>query len=317
MNFLKQVTRALLITSVLCFAALSGTKEIEVSGIISDGSSPLEGVSVSFPGSIVDTALMEQTYQEPKPPRIILDNLKTDSDGKFSTKVTVQDTLSRIPALAGKKDFLLGGDSATISGTTIDMGTITLTKALQEGTNRVLDDILVKGTVEDVDGNAVKGATVILGEMRIGSELRQEIKIKVLDNLETSDDGKFTRSVNYTPPSIPQIPKVIMLMVFKKSFVQRGDTISINGSNADAGTVILKKPVATSITNFAVIKNNLFSQPKTVTLFSVDGKKLYSGKILDFNKILSKNSLGCQPIIIQYDLSDNNRTHYKTILVQK
>jgi hypothetical protein len=310
MNSLKHVICVLSVLSVLCSGVLAGTTEIVISGVITDGSSPLEGVSVALPGSVVDTASGMQNRPPEAPPFVILDNLKSDSEGKFSTRVTVQDTLSQIRAITGKKDYLLGGDSTANSGTEIDLGTIALTKAFQKGSNQALDDVLVKGTIVDADENAVQGATVLLGEIRIGPQNA----LKVLDNLETGADGKFTRSVNYTPNGMQE---VIVLMVFKKGFVQRITPIPIDGSNADAGTVILKKPLITAITNFPIIKSNLFSQPKTVTLFSVDGKKLYSGKILDLNRILSKYSISCQPIIVQYDFKENTSVHYKAMYMQK
>lgn len=305
MRILKNIILPLCIIGFIFFNVLAGEKDIKVKGKITDGADPLKDVDFVITGSICDTeSVCDLTpfFQDPPPPVKVLDNLRPDGDGKFETKVTIRDTLSQLRLVAGKKDYLMKMDSAEISGNTVDVGEIVLEKTKNEK-NR--DEIRIFGDVKNDQGDPIKGATIFFGEIRMYGDVKQNFKLNVLYNDRIGDDAKFDTKVNYTPNGMKEM---IIYTVAKKGFASRFGMFAVTGGDEiDAGTIVLKWAVVGIKHAWSIKGLSNKVQAKGVTLYSLSGRKIYSGKMLDLRNILDNNPVGMQPLIIQYNLINQEK----------
>ncbi len=217
-----------------------------------------------------------------------VDTFYTDDNGAFSKTIQVLDA-DNVLAFGAQKDGYLIKTSMipyifTPIPTEADLGDILL-KTIDDAT----DTLEVSGVVVDsVTQSPVADASIILTSGVIGDI--------VIDTFKTDNVGVLDVKMAYIPGDNPMF-NFIFYGVSKDLYESVADSATIDQNNSvDLGTVELVK-INTPITPIFNHMSSLL--PTHFSVYSLQGKKIYSGSLNDFSELKSIK-FSNQQFVIRY-----------------
>lgn len=273
------------VLSILLFAACVSAKDVLVTGTVKSyaNGDPIPNAAVFAIGaSFTMTAIPED-----------VDTFYTDENGAFSKTIQVSDE-DNVLAFGAQKDGYLIKTSIipylfTPIPTEADLGDILL-KTIDDAT----DTLKVTGLVVDsATQSPVPDASVILTSGVIGDI--------AIDTFTADNAGVIDIKMPYIPGDNPMF-NFIFYSVSKDLYTSVADSASIQqDGSVDLGTVELVK-INTPITQIFNHVSTL--APTHFAVYSIQGKKIYSGSIKDFRE-LKNIKFSNQQFVIKYYRNEN------------
>lgn len=273
------------ILSILLFAVFVSAKDVVITGTVK--SFATGDVIASAAVFAFGTDLANLTIPDN------VDSFYTDLNGNFSKTIQVADNANVLIYGAQKEGYLIKSVPilyiVSPMPTEVNVGDILL-KTIDDATDTLkVDGIVIDSATQD----PVSNATVVLASGVIGDI--------TIDTFTTDNAGVLNAKLPYIPSDNPMF-NFIFFGVSKELYSSVSDTAAIgqNGS-IDLGTIEIVKintpitPLFASITKLA---------PTHFSVYSLQGKRIYSGPISTFGK-LKRNKFSNQQFIIKYFKNEN------------
>ena len=244
------LTSIVLLTMALISSAQ--TKKITVSGnVVDNNGKPVYLAHITFSDMDTTGGITPAT-----------DTLLTKADGTFSKQITLNSTakmLVYIVVMDGHKAKT--GYNLQLSPN-MNLGTMTIDVASQD------DSLKISGLVQDKStNNPVEGVQVILS---VVSSI-----ISLPDTVYTKNDGRFSHTIAGTTEGIVSMKPFVYYTISKKNFTEVKDSLVPTKKEIDLGTIKMKQ--LTNIKHNFVLFNETSNQPHTITIYTLQGKKIFQG----------------------------------------
>lgn len=222
-----------------------------------------------------------------------VDTFYTNASGYFEKTIQVEDGDNTLIFGAQKENYLVKTDMKAYLFTSIpsevDLGDVLL-KTIDDAS----DTLKVSGVVLDSITNLpVSGATVMITSGVIGDI--------TIDSLTTNDNGEFQGAMPYIPGE-NALFNFLLYSVSKDKYNTKADTSNISENGIiDLGDIFIS-PIITPITK--IFNNGLSIKPTHFTVYSLQGKKIYSGTMRSYARF-KKSDFSNQQFIIKYFKNGN------------
>jgi hypothetical protein len=251
-----------------------GLKKVTVTGAVIDkaGNHVSQAMVLLSGGVIIDTVnLVNGPF----------DTAYTSNGGKFSKVIEVNNDVSRIVYVVGKKGFrtVRGfGDIVSIDNR-VNIGTVTLFNAVNK-------QVTILGSVADSKtGSPVKDALVVVSS--------SSIVVIDVDSAHTNREGSFSITIDVENTSV--IQPMVSYRVSKKGYFPFEGRTGVIKDTVSVGTI---KLIETGV-HIKYHHTLLTQAPDNIDVYSLQGRLLYSGKAIDNTRILF-NRMSRQPVVILY-----------------
>lgn len=222
-----------------------------------------------------------------------LDTLTSGTGGKFAQMVVYGQDLMSIRYSASKTGYLTATGMQMVVQDTADLDTIILRNAAAP------DSIYVFGLVLDTAKKPVGNVQIVIsGGMLIGS---------VLDTLFSANNGTFAQFVK-----VSQTFTRVRYIATKNGYLPATAMVNVVRDTANCDTITLRPGLVVSIGT--IVRPNTGVGPDRIALYSLNGRLLYVGPVVNANKALKNTISVSQPLIAHY-MFDNTVVYTKKVFL--
>lgn len=263
-----------MILLTIVVSGIAQTQDVTVSGkVVDNNGNPVHLAHITF--TDLDTSNGNTAS---------FDTVLTKADGSFSKTIKLNSTakiLAYIVVMDGHK--IKTGYKLQISSN-INLDTITIDIA---GPN---DSLKISGTIQDnTTSKPIENAQVVLS---VTSSI-----ISLPDTVYTDASGKFSHTMAGTTEGVLQSDPKVVYVITKKDYSNIKDSLVPTSANVDLGIIKMKSTV--NIIHNLISYKEAKNQPYNITLYTLQGQKIFEGTNKTFSQYQSISNLPAQYYIVE------------------